>query len=442
MASSRPARWASVAIVGRPNVGKSTLFNALVGREVAIADAMPGTTRDRLIHRAEHAGRAFDLIDTGGMGIVDLPELAGRVERQIELAVEEAAVLVFLGDAADGLTAADGAIAARLRRAGKPVILAVNKVDTPAREPAAAEFSRLGFGRAIPISALHHRGLDELLDALVAALPAEAEGQGRGELAIALVGRRNVGKSTFVNVLAGAERVVVDARPGTTRDSVDVVVERAGRCYTIVDTAGLRKRGRPENAPEYKSLLRSERALERADAVALMLDAVEGAGALDKRLARLVAESAKPCAIVVNKWDLAKRTDTPTGEYDEYLHEALPGLSYAPVVFTVATEGRRVWAVVELLAELWALAGLELRTGPLNRAVREVLAEQPPPAGRSGRVPKIFYVVQTGRQPQRLTAFCARPEAIPESYRKFFARTLRGKVGLEEVPVKIRFREK
>ncbi|HOX07712.1 MAG TPA: ribosome biogenesis GTPase Der, partial [Planctomycetota bacterium] len=432
--------WASAAIVGRPNVGKSTLFNAIVGMQVAITDAMAGTTRDRLVHRAMYNDRFFDLIDTGGMGVVDVPELAGLVEKQISMAIDEAAVLVFLCDAADGLTAADEDIARRLHRAGKPVVLAVNKVDSTGRETAAPEFSKLGFGRPLPISSLHHRGLDELLEALVARLPEEAESRGDGEFSIALVGRRNVGKSTFLNALAGQERVVVDSRPGTTRDSVDVVVERDGIRYTIVDTAGVRKRGRPENAPEYKSMLRSERALERADAAALVVDAMEGVGAIDKRLGRIVAESGKPCVIVVNKWDLAKGTDTPTGEYDEYLHEQMPGLSYAPVVFTVAKEAKRVWAAVKLLRELWELAGTDIRTPLLNKAVQRVIKLQPPASARSGAMPKIYYVVQTGRHPQRLTAFCARPEHIPDSYKKFFSKQLREELGLSEIPVKIRYK--
>jgi GTP-binding protein len=434
------APWASAAIVGRPNVGKSTLFNALVGMQVAITDAMAGTTRDRLVHRAMHADRFFDLIDTGGMGIVDVPELAGRVEQQISLAIDEAAILVFLCDAADGLTAADGEIARRLHHSGKPVILAVNKVDSTGRENAAPEFSKLGFGRPLAISALHHRGLDELLDAIIKNLPEEAESRAPGEFSIALVGRRNVGKSTFLNALAGAERVVVDSRPGTTRDSVDVVVEREGVRYTLVDTAGMRKRGRPENAPEYKSMLRSERALERADAAALLLDAMEGAGAIDKRLGQIVAESGKPCIVVVNKWDLAKGTDTPTGEYDEYLHEQMPGLSYAPVIFTVASRGQRVWAAVKMLRELWELAGSEIRTPQLNKAVQRILKLQPPTSARGGAMPKIYYVVQTGRHPQRLTAFCSRPEHIPESYKKFFSKMLRQELGLSEIPVKIRYK--
>ncbi len=433
-------KWASAAIVGRPNVGKSTLFNALVGMQVAITDAMAGTTRDRLVHRAVHNERAFDLIDTGGMGIVDVPELAGRVERQIDQALEEAAILILLCDAAAGLTAADEEVARRLHRSGKPVILAVNKVDTRAREAAAEEFSKLGFGRPLAISGLHRRGLEELLDALVETLPEESESRPEGEFSIALVGRRNVGKSTFLNALAGSERVVVDNRPGTTRDSVDVVVEREGTSYTIVDTAGVRKRGRPENAPEYKSMLRSERALERADAAALVIDAMEGVGAIDKRLGQIVAESGKPCVIVVNKWDLAKGTDTPTGEYDEYLHEQMPGLSYAPVVFTVATEGKRIWAVIKMLRELWELAGMDIRTAQLNKAVQRVVKFQPPTSARSGAMPKIYYVVQTGRHPQRLTAFCARPESIPDSYRKFFSKMLREELGLSEIPVKIRFK--
>ncbi|MHC4915749.1 MAG: ribosome biogenesis GTPase Der, partial [Planctomycetota bacterium] len=370
-AKPRPPRWASVAIVGRPNVGKSTLFNAFVGRPVAITDAMAGTTRDRLIHSVEGSGRRFDLIDTGGMGIIDLPELADRIEDQITVAVEEAAALILLTDAQDGVTAADREIAARLHRAGKPVILAVNKVDVRKHEPAAAEFAALGFGEPLAVSALHRRGLPALRGAVLEVLP-EAPPPPAGEFAIALVGRRNVGKSTLINSLAGFERVVADSRPGTTRDSVDVVVEKKGQSYTIVDTAGVRKKGRPENAPEYKSLLRSERALERADAVALMLDAMEGVGSLDKRLGMLAAESGKPVVIVVNKWDLTADEDT-TGEYEEYLGEQLPGLSFAPVIFTSALEGRRVWALLRLLRELWELAGKKVGTAVLNRAIRRIL---------------------------------------------------------------------
>jgi GTP-binding protein len=209
-----------------------------------------------------------------------------------------------------------------------------------------------------------------------------------------------------------------------------------------VDTAGVRKRGRPENAPEYKSMLRSERALERADAAALVLDAMEGVGAIDKRLGQIVAESGKPCVVVVNKWDLAKGTDTPTGEYDEYLHQQMPGLSYAPVVFAVAKDGKRVWAVVKMLRELWELAGLELRTSQINKAVQKVIRLQPPTSTGSGGIPKIYYAVQTGRRPQRITAFCSRPENIPESYRKFFAKHVREELGLAEIPVMIRWRKR
>jgi GTP-binding protein len=435
---ARP-RWASAAIVGRPNVGKSTLFNAFVGRPLAITDAMAGTTRDRLIHSVQWSGRRFDLIDTGGMGIIDVPELAGRIEDQIALAVEEAAVLIFLTDAQDGVTAADEEIAARLHRAGKPVVLAVNKVDARKHEPAAAEFASLGFGGPLAVSAMHRRGLEALRGAILDVLP-EAPPPPQGEFAIALVGRRNVGKSTLVNSLAGFERVVADSRPGTTRDSVDVVVEKKGQSYTLVDTAGVRKRRRPENAPEYKSLLRSERALERADAVALMLDAMEGVGALDKRLGMLAAESGKPVVIVVNKWDLTTSEDT-TGEYEEYLGEQLPGLSFAPVIFTSALNGRRVWAVLRLLRELWELAGKEIGTAVLNRAIRRILDEQPPP-GYHRQVPKIRFAVQKGRRPQRFQVVTVRAKALRGSYRKFFERRLKEELGLEEIPVLVRFKEK
>ncbi len=440
--SSKPKRerapWASVAIVGRPNVGKSSLFNAIIGEPVAITDAMAGTTRDRLIHTAERDGRRFDLIDTGGMGIIDVPELAGRIEDQITVAIEEAAVLVFLTDAGDGLTAADEEIAARLHRAGRPMLLVVNKVDTKKRDAAVAEFSALGFGEPLAISALHRRNLDLLLEAVLEMLP-EAPPPPEGEFSVALVGRRNVGKSTFVNALAGFERVVADARPGTTRDSIDVVVEKKGQRYTIVDTAGVRKRRRPENAPEYKSLLRSERALERAGAVALLIDAMEGVGALDKRLGMLAAESGKPVVIVVNKWDLVSQDDT-TGEYEEYLMKQLPGLSFAPVVFTSALTGRRVWAVLKLLHELWELAGKKFAAGPLNRALKRILEEQPPPSYRH-QLPKIRFTVQLGVRPQRFALRTVRVKALRGSYRKFFERRLKEELGLEEIPVIMRHQE-
>jgi GTPase len=432
------APWASVAIVGRPNVGKSTLFNAIIGEPVAITDAMAGTTRDRLIHAAERDERRFDLIDTGGMGIIDVPELAGRIEDQISVAIEEAALLIFLGDAADGLTAADEEIAARLHRAGRPLILAVNKVDTGKRDAAVAEFSALGFGEPLAISALHRRNLDLLLDKLLEMLP-EAPPPPEGEFSVALVGRRNVGKSTFVNALAGFERVVADARPGTTRDSVDVVVEKKGQRYTIVDTAGVRKRRHPENAPEYKSLLRSERALERAGAVALLIDAIEGVGALDKRLGMLAAESGKPVVIVVNKWDLAAEEDT-TGEYEEYLMKQLPGLAFAPVIFTSALEKRRVWVVLKLLHELWELAGREFGSAPLNRAMKRILAEQPPPSYRH-QSPKIRFTVQLGVRPQRFAVRTVRVKALRGSYRKFFQRRLKEELGLDEIPAIFRYQE-
>jgi len=433
-----PAPWASVAIVGRPNVGKSTLFNAIIGEPVAITDAMAGTTRDRLIHTAERDERRFDLIDTGGMGIIDVPELAGRIEDQIAVAIEEAAVLVFLGDAGDGLTAADEEIAAKLHRAGRPVLLAVNKVDTGKRDSAVAEFSALGFGEPLAISALHRRNLDLFLEKLLELLP-EAPPPPEGEFSVALVGRRNVGKSTFVNALAGFERVVADARPGTTRDSVDVVVEKKGQRYTIVDTAGVRKRRRPENAPEYKSMLRSERALERAGAVALLVDCMEGIGALDKRLGMLAAESGKPVVIVVNKWDLTDKDDT-TGEYEEYLQDELPGLSFAPVVFTSALEGRRVWAVLKLLRELWELAGRKYGTAMLNRAQKRILEQQPPPSYRN-QIPKIRFTVQLGVHPQRFAVRTVRAKALRGSYRKFFERRLKEELGLEEIPVILRYQE-
>ncbi|MCX7803957.1 MAG: ribosome biogenesis GTPase Der [Planctomycetota bacterium] len=469
-----------IAIVGRPNVGKSTLFNALLGRRAAITDREAGTTRDRILHPVRLAGRLCDLVDTGGIGIVDDPDIAKAVEAQIEAACETADVLIFVLDALDGLTPADREIATRLRGYSKPVVAAVNKTEGREGSLAAAEFSALGFDPTISISAAHRRGLEELAWEVAARLPGAAGGGaptggtagnrqtaedhpvcGYGAAAgtvedagadesgaddpwagipkIAIVGRRNVGKSSFVNALAGENRQIVSEKPGTTRDSVDVEIERDGRHFVIVDTAGMRRRSEARSAAEFFSRLRSEEAMRRADVIMLMFDAPEGITSLDRRIAAMAIETFRPVVKVVNKWDLAGKASRR--EYEAALDEAMPNMIEAPTEFVSALEGRRVWAAVDLALSLYRKSGTRIPTPVLNRAITEAERRHEPPA-RKGRKPRLLYGVQTGVHPPTFAIFCNHHDAIDDVYERYLRRQLAGSLGLEHVPIRIVFKPK
>lgn len=430
----------TVAIVGRPNVGKSTLFNALAGRQLAITDGTAGTTRDRLLTPVDWAGTRFDLLDTGGMGVVDAAaadaSLASRIEAQIDRALDCADVLVLLADLREGLVPLDRAAADRVRRTGLPVVLAANKADRVEDDAAAADLAALGFGEAIPVSALHRRGLDDLVEALAAALPPErAHEEEPDALRVAVLGRRNAGKSTLVNALAGEERVIVDERPGTTRDAVDVRIEQKGQVYLLIDTAGLRKRRTAESAPEYKSYVRAERALRRAQAVVLLVDATVGVGRIETYIARLVLEAGLPVVLAVNKWDLSPE-EAKTSEYEALLAEELPALGFAPVVFLAALHGRRIWTACRLARELYELASERVLTSKLNEALGAALERRPPPL-RGGRGPGLRYVTQTGVRPPTFTVFGRRTEFVDETYVRFLTNEMARRLGLDEIPVRL-----
>jgi GTP-binding protein len=447
-----------VAIVGRPNVGKSTLFNQLVGRRIAITDPTAGTTRDRIFHPlswhdADGVLRRFELMDTGGLGIVDHQDLSTLVEHQIEVGIAGADLLVLMMDAQNGVTPHDREIATRLRKTGLPLILAANKCDNDTLREQSAEFYNLGLdGDVVAISAVHRRGMDDLLDTIVEHLPPlpddfdleanEKEDPVRpgdadtfGDLKLAIVGRRNVGKSTFVNALVGDERVIASDTPGTTRDSIDVRLERDGRTVILIDTAGLRRRRSLASTIEFFALARTERAITRADVVVLMLDSEEGISQVDKSVAEQVREEAKTCILAVNKWDKSP-DDASLEDYEEYLDRALPQLAFAPLSFTSAINAINIWETVTLAEELAEKSRRRHPTGEVNRILRNALAAHSPPARRS-KLPKAYYATQIGVQPPRFALFVNEKRLFAPDYVRYLEKRLKLALDLEEIPIRI-----
>ena len=423
-----------VAIVGRQNVGKSSLLNAMAGRRISIVDPVPGVTRDRVSAVLAHRGRAFELVDTGGIGLSRGDPFHEEVERQIERAIQEAEVVLFLVDVQGGVTPLDREAAGRFR--GKKILLVANKADNPDLERGTAEFFELGLGEAFPVAAAHRRNIRELLDRLAELLP-PAPIPARG-LRIAVVGKRNVGKSTFVNALAGEERVIVSEKPGTTRDAVDVTIERGGRRYVLVDTAGLRKKGKVEDSVELFSRVRAEEAVVRADAAVLMIDAMEEVTEVDKRIAALVEEHKRPCVVALNKFDLVPPGRSPE-EFSRYVTRALPLLRYAPLSMISAARGERVWEVVEICGELYAQAGARVSTPELNRALDAAVRERSP-AGRGPRSAKIYYATQKGVRPPRFIVFVNDPRSFAPDYVRYLEGKLREFLPFREVPIILELR--
>jgi GTP-binding protein len=432
-----------VAIVGRPNVGKSSLFNWLAGRRIAIVDPTAGVTRDRVSAPIQTGDRWLELVDTGGMGIEDVDDLTADVEKQIEHAIDQAAVILFLVDARDGAVALDQMVAERLRKVAKPVVLVANKCDGVEVEPHAADFFRLGIGKVIPVSALRHRGKDQLLQRLVELLPAPSEDDGKPRdvaMKLAIVGRRNTGKSTFINCLAQSERMIVSEVPGTTRDSVDVRFERDGKVFVAIDTAGVRKKGKVRDDIEFYSLARAERSIRRADVVLMFHDAVMSISQVDKQLAGYVLEHYKPAIFVVNKWDLLAK-DLSTGDFADYLRKVYPSLDYVPIAFITAKNGRNVHAVLNLAQNLHKQAGARVSTGDLNRLVQQAIADNPPPQRRNRR-PKVFFATQVASHPPTIVLFTNGPELFDNTYQRYLLKTFRDHLPFHDVPIKLHLRGK
>jgi GTP-binding protein len=429
-----------VTIVGRPNVGKSSLFNALAGRRIAIVDPTAGVTRDRVSTLLQADHRYFELVDTGGMGIQDVDNLSADIAQQIETAIDQAAVILFVVDARTGVTPLDVQVAERLRPLTKPIICVANKCDTPAVDSQAAEFYGLGFTPLLCVSAQHRRGKQELLDLILERLPEpeETDTPVDAVMKLAIVGRRNTGKSTFINSLAQSERMIVSEVPGTTRDSVDVRFERDGKTFIAIDTAGVRRQKSLSDI-EFYSLARAQRSIRRADVVLLFLDASQKITKVDKQVADYILEQYKPAIFVVNKWDLLR--PLPTGEFGNYLRQIFPNLDFVPIAFTTAKSGKNVYRVLSLAQNLYKQASRQISTGDLNRVIRWALEQQPPPM-RQNRRPKITYATQVAANPPTILLFTNGPELFDPTYRRYLLKTFRDHLGFTDVPIKLYLRHK
>ena len=423
-----------VVIAGRQNVGKSSLMNAMAGARLAIVDPTPGVTRDRVSTILAHRGTAFELVDTGGIGLRPGDPFHEEVERQIENAIADAELVLFLVDIQAGVTGLDREIARRFR--GKRVLLVANKADNTEIEKAATEFYDLGLGEPFPVAAAHRRNTAELLHKVAGMLP-PAPVPPRG-LRVAVVGKRNVGKSTFVNAIAGQEAVIVSEVPGTTRDAVDVIVERDGRRFVLVDTAGLRKKHKLEDAVELFSRVRTEEAIERADIVVFMMDVMEKVSEVDKRIAGLLEDRKKPVVVVLNKYDLVPEKHTPD-EFLKYVTKAMPVLLYAPLLMICARKGERVWDVLETCVELHVQAGVKVPTPEINRALEQAVLDRSP-SGRGPRAAKVYYATQKGVRPPRFIVFVNDARSFAPDYVRYLENKLREYLPFHEVPIRLELR--
>lgn len=431
-----------VAIVGRPNVGKSSLLNRLSGRRLAIVHDVPGTTRDRVSVQIEHKDRTFDLIDTGGMGIEDVDRLTSQIEGQIEQAMTDASVIVFVTDVRDGVMPLDEHTVRRLRKTDTPVILVTNKCDSHVQEAYVSVFYQLGLGEPLAVSAREGYGAHDLLDRIVEELPRRespgAKPGGGPALKLTVVGRRNVGKSTLINHLCGTERVIVSDIPGTTRDAVDAPFTYEGLPYVAIDTAGIRKKRKVQGSFEYYSQDRARRAVNRADVVILMLDATCEVGKVDKELARYVVSRYKPVVIAVNKWDLAE--DISTEDFGNYIDKILRGLAFAPIAFISAHAGEHIAEMMKVVRSLFAQASVRISTSRINRAVQDACQIQPPPPKRNRRG-RIYYATQVEITPPTIVAFVNDPILFPPSYLHYLANSMRARLPYREIPVRIDLRD-
>lgn len=430
-----------VTIVGRPNVGKSSLFNRLVGRRISIVEPTAGVTRDRVAVPVEYAGRRFELVDTGGLGLVDEVQLKEHVEAQIQVALETADLVVFVVDGKEGRVPGDDLVARRLRTLGKKLVLVANKVESFHDEMSTAEWQRFGFGDPLPVSAKEGFGASVLLDRIVAELPPkdEAEDEPEGDvLRFAVVGKRNSGKSTLINQLAGEERVIVSEIAGTTRDAIDVVFDFDGKKLMAIDTAGVRKKKSLEHAIELFAHARSNDSIRRAHVVLHLFDVREPISQVDKALAAYCVDQHKPVVLVGNKIDLAPELDLQ--KWDAYIKQQLAGLDHAPVSFVSAKEGLNVQDTIDLLFDLRAQTQVEMPTGKLNAALQAARDLQLPSAG--GHFPKMFYGTQIGKEPLTVLVFVNEPKLFYGQYERFLTQHLRETFGCHEVPIRLVFRSR
>ncbi len=451
----------TVAIVGRPNVGKSTLFNRITRSRSAIVEDRPGVTIDRNYGLVEDDEYKFWLIDTGGFEPDPSSELFAKMKAQTELALDEADAIIFLLDGREGLMPDDYTVADMLRRSGKPVLFAVNKLDNQKQEEQLlAEFYQLGIDEIFPVSSAHGRGIADLLSKLEELLP-QIRNQGSDEVEegsdqlpspnaeqeanlgcrIAVLGRPNAGKSTLINSILGKQRVVVDDTPGTTRDSIDVPFERDGKQYVLVDTAGVRKRARINDFLEKLTVMRALKSVERSDVVILVLDATEPATDQDARIAGFAERRGKAMVIAVNKWDITEKDISTSAEYEEYIRKHLYFVSYAPILFISALTGRRVGRLMEAVDEVYANASRRISTSKLNTWLEKAQNQLSPPVVRHKRI-KMFFATQVGTNPPTIVIKTNTSERIPENYKRYLIGSLRREFRFEGTPVRLLFRQK
>lgn len=430
-----------VAIVGRPNVGKSTLFNRIAGERIAIVEDKPGITRDRIYAQGEWTGKRFHLIDTGGLEFGGEDVFIDHVRHQVELAVDEADVIIFVVDGREGLIPSDEEVATWLHRADKPVVLAVNKADNRRLREDMYEFYSLGFDEVIPISALHGTGTGDLLDAVVSRFPdREEEVFDEDTIRVSVIGRPNAGKSSLINAILGQERVIVSPIPGTTRDAVDTPLHRDGQDFVLVDTAGIRKRGKVYESTEKYSVLRALRAIERSDVALIVLDGERGIAEQDKRIAGYAHEAGCASIFVVNKWDAVEKDDKTMDRFRREIMKAFSFMDYAPILFVSAKTGQRVHKILPAVQEVAEQHAMRVSTSVLNQVLTDAMLTTPPPSERGKRL-KIRYGTQVSVKPPTIVLFCNDPELAHFSYLRYLENRFREAFGFRGTPLRIRLRK-
>jgi GTP-binding protein len=432
-----------VVIVGRPNVGKSSIFNWLDGRRLAIVDDQYGVTRDRLTTLVEYGDRYFELIDTGGMGVEDSDNLTKEIQQQIDAGIDEADLILFVVDARDGLTSLDELVGQKLRKIEKPVLLLANKADHAKLDDQTVEFHSLGRGWLIPVSVLQNRNRTELLEEIVQRLPEkqpDEEMPAAPRMKLAIVGRRNVGKSTFVNSLAQAQRMIVSEVPGTTRDSVDVHFNLDGHQFIAIDTPGLRRHKSIRTDIDYYGLHRAQRSIRRADVSLLFFDCGESISKVDKQLAHYIEQQFKPCIFVVNKWDKAAGT-VPTERWVRYLREHFPSMEHCPIAFITGQTGKNMKALLNHAQMLYKQAQTRVSTAKINKLLQAATNQQQPPLYMNRR-PKIYFGSQIATTPPTIILMCNMPLGFPPSYRRYLINVFREHLPFGEVPVRLYFQER
>ena len=432
-----------VAIVGRPNVGKSTLFNKLVGRRISIVEDTPGVTRDRIYADCEWSGHGFMLADTGGIETQSGDVILSQMREQAKTAVGEADAVIFATDLKTGVTAQDSDIADMLRKSGKPVVLCVNKADSVGRTPDDIyEFYNLGLGDPFPVSSLHGHGTGDMLDRVLELMPAETEEEQQEEIIrVAVIGKPNVGKSSLINHISGKERVIVSDIAGTTRDAIDTEIENEFGKFIFIDTAGIRRKSKVDENIERYSVMRAYSAVDRADVCVIMIDAIEGFTEQDSKIAGYAHEAGKACIVAVNKWDKVEKNDRTMDEYRKKLAEDFSFMSYAPITFISAKTGRRIEGLFELIKYVNSQNAMRISTGMLNDVLNNAIARMQPPSDKGKRL-KILYMTQPSTRPPTFVVFVNKAELFHFSYQRYIENQLRSTFGLEGTPVRFVVRQR